>query len=181
VSDEIDRLRAAATRALEQLDRGELEEARRTLLALVPAAPAARGLEEAVGDDEIDDALAAAEPEREEMLDANRIAEQAMVAAMGEAFTDGGEGFGPVAHPSFATETMAALLERQGDREGAQAVRAAIRGGRTPQPLPEVAAADAAREQAEASTGGRERSRARRRHQIATLERWLRNLGRGLA
>lgn len=149
---------ARATAALAALDLGRDAEARRLLEALVePAAESALGLD-AIADGELEDAFAEAEPEAEAMRDANQLAYDAIRAAA----LDAPEGVAPADPDSpFHTRTMAALLERQGDREAAASIRSALER-REPADAPEPV------------RGGR-----RRADWIRTLERWLERTRRG--
>ncbi|MCP4040105.1 MAG: hypothetical protein GY733_24380 [bacterium] len=74
--------------------------------------------------EEIDDAFAAAEAQRSEMVSANELAEAAVLDVEDDGSDPGA--YRPSEHPVFTTETMAGLLEGQGDAEGAEEVRAAI-------------------------------------------------------
>jgi hypothetical protein len=69
---------------------------------------------------------------------------------------------------AFATRTMADLLERQGDAEGAARIRAGLEDV--------VAAAPVDHPVSEGTPGGRPS----RRQVIARLERWLQNLQGGI-
>jgi hypothetical protein len=162
--------------AFSLLDQGDVEAARSVLLdracelyaeGELPAAPArdglpadagASGFEGEVTDGELESAFDAAEPVLDELIDANRVAEVAMrVADLDEPEVDGGA----AADPIFATQTMAELLERQGDSEGASRIRASL------ETWDEVDTAAPAAGPVESN----ERERA-----IATLESWLANL-----
>ncbi|MEM7412956.1 MAG: tetratricopeptide repeat protein [Myxococcota bacterium] len=120
---------------------------------------------EGVSEHEFERAFAAATPEIEEMITPDRVAEEAAIQAdAGWAGDDppiaevAGD---PLAdNPTFATETMAALLERQGDSEGAARIRANLEDVPTAEPV----AAPLLRE---APVGT-----------LATLERWLDNARR---
>jgi hypothetical protein len=151
---------ARATAALALLDLGRDAELRRELEALVaaPLAPAADSLD-VLDEGEIEQAFADAAPEQGAMQDANEIAFDAMRAAA----LDGPELVDPTAAGSpFATRTMAALLEQQGDRESAAEIRARL--ARRPFPSDDEPAPRAGR---------------RREDAIRTLERWLEQLRRG--
>lgn len=108
------------------------------------------GLLGGIDDDELEDAFENAEARRDEMIDANHVAEAAL-----HAVEDGGpEGvWMPEADSPFATGTVADLLERQGHPESARELRGALSPEAPPAP------------------GQRERI-------LATLERWLDNLRR---
>lgn len=115
--------------------------------------------------DEIDEldfdrAFEGAQADASAMLDADRVAQQ----AMREAALDAPEDLLPEADSPLATRTMAELLEKQGHVERAEALRAAID------------ARVAAPRGAAPPPAERERARV-----IATLERWLENLGGGRA
>jgi len=141
--------------------------------------------EQAIDDDELEVAFADAESVPEEMLDANRIAVQAIVA--GE--LDAPEGLvqeeqapgSPVAEedfqieeaPAFATETMARLLAEQGDVSGAETIRERI-GARGEGPV--AGASPAATNIAPVGSAA-----ARHRRILSTLEIWLENLQRNSA
>jgi hypothetical protein len=119
------------------------------------AAPAALA---ALGDDELEHAFEAAEAQPDEMHDANHVAAAALEQI------EGGvpEGVDLTSRPSpFATETVADLLERQGQRQRADQVRTAAR------------ARGQFREQ--------RLDEARRERVVATLSRWLDNLRRRTA
>lgn len=136
-----------------------------------------------LGDSELDLAFAQAESDREQMHDANRVAQLVLDRADREASFEAND------HPIFATETMADLLEGQGDREGARAIRRALHMG------PQAADGEGA---PAAWTGGSaeswlsgepaaerdDDSEARMSHDartLATLERWLDNVRRDVA
>ncbi|RIK91059.1 MAG: hypothetical protein DCC71_25305 [Proteobacteria bacterium] len=153
---------ARATLALALLDLGRDGEARRELEMLTaepaPAPMAALPIDE----DELDEAFAVAAPEEDAMHDASEVAYEAMRAAD----LDAPElGDAPAPDSPFHTATMAALLERQGDADGARAIRAALSQRAAP--------ADPTRENAESGRGRR------KGHVIRTLERWLERLQRG--
>ena len=95
---------------------------------------------EGVADDELEAAFAQAESLPDEMLDANRIAAEAIVDgdlhepegfALGEAeaFEPAGDDFQLDEAPAFATETMARLLADQGDERAASAIRERMAAG----------------------------------------------------
>lgn len=112
----------------------------------------------ALGDDELEYAFETAEAQADEMHDANHVA-----AATLERVEEGApEGVDLTSAQSpFATETIASLLEQQGQRQRADQVRTAARtrGQFREQRLDE----------------------ARREHVVATLSRWLENLRRRTA
>ena len=150
------------------LDQGRTDEARREFEHVVdglsaaagPARPAAQSMPpqasvlggDALRDEELDEAFARAEADPDQMLDATTVARR----ALREADLDEPEALSSNPDSPFATSTMATLLEQQGDREGAEAIRAALSPN------------------ARSATGGRAR-------RISTLERWLENLRRDRA
>ncbi len=122
-----------------------------------PGEPAPLALA-ALEDGELEDAFDAAEAQRDEMHDANHVAAAAL-----ELVEDGvpeGVDLTSVESP-FATETVATLLERQGQRDRADEVRSAarLRGQFREQRLDD----------------------ARRERVVETLTRWLDNLRRRTA
>ncbi len=163
-------LEKAVARSLELLELGETQEARRELeRALAPGGPSGVAplaeFSEGVSDQELDHAFEAAEPETDQMLDADRVAQVAMRQA-DEAL---GEDLAPdEVGTTFATRTMADLLERQGDVEGAARIRASLAEA--------VAEAPLGQPVSEGTPGGRPS----RRQVVATLERWLENLRGGI-
>jgi len=166
--DRLAQLEKAVARSLELLELGETDEARLELgRALAPGGPSGvpplEELSEGVSDQELDHAFEEASPETDQMLDADRVAQVAMRQA-DEAL---GEDLAPdEVGTAFATRTMADLLERQGDAEGAERIRASL-----------VEGAEAADHPAwEAAPGGRPS----RKQVIATLEHWLENLRGGI-
>jgi hypothetical protein len=164
------RLEKAVARSLELLGTGETQKARLELeRALAPggpsAAPPLAAFSGGVSDQELDHAFEAAEPETDQMLDADRVAQ----VAMRQADEELGEDLAPdEVGTAFATRTMADLLERQGDEEGAERIRAGL--------ADEVGAGPLDHPVSEGRPGGRPS-----RHQvISTLERWLENLRGGI-
>jgi len=144
---------ARAAAALALLDLGRDAEARRFLAMLIGGAPESESPADefaALDDGEVERAFEDASPEPEAMHDANEVAFEAMREA---------ELLAPEADPAspFRTRTMASLLERQGDRDAARAIRASL----TP------------RQEAAPSRGRR------RDDVLGTLERWLGRLRRG--
>ncbi len=88
-----------------------------------------------LGSDEIDEAFASAAPDPDGMLDVNEIAPDLapdLATGGGDGLEDDGhaDGHDGATHPSrrapYETETMASLLEIQGDREGADEIRAQL-------------------------------------------------------
>jgi hypothetical protein len=150
-------LAARATAALAALDLGRDAEVRRLLESLVarPAELVDDG--SGIGDSELDLAFAEAAPEMEVMRDANALAFDAIRAAA----LDAPEGLAaPDPESPFHTRTMAALLERQGDRATADSIRVSL--ARREHGAPRDAAP------------GR-----RREDRIRILERWLERTRRG--
>jgi tetratricopeptide (TPR) repeat protein len=143
------RLRVALALAL--LDQQRADAAREELeRVLAEAAESPAELSE----QELETAFEHAEPEAEHMMDADRVAEQALrEAELGPA----DEIAAPGAQDSpFATRTMAELLERQGDRAGAERIRSRL---------------GPSRESSAAAPGNDPRGRV-----VRELERWLANL-----
>ena len=159
------RLERALRRGIELLERQRPEEARRALAdAMADGVPADMRAGGAIGrepdpdggvtDLELDRALARAEPVADEVVDADRVAREAIRAVDRELLGD------PADPPArFATGTMADLLERQGDVEGARRIRESL-------------------VQREARRDGAPglRPRTDRAQMLATLERWLDNV-----
>ena len=146
---------ARAALALALLDLGRDSEARRqlaTLIGDVPEPVYSPFEHGTIDDGELESAFHDASPEPEAMRDANEVAFEAMRVA---------ELLAPEADPAapgspFHTRTMAALLESQGDRSAARAIRASLA---PPQEAPR---------------------RGRRKDDVLhTLERWLGRLRRG--
>jgi hypothetical protein len=163
-------LEKAVARSLELLETGETQEARLELeRALAPGAvSAAAPLAEfsgGVSDQELDHAFEAAEPEMDQMLDAERVAQVAMRQA-DEAL--GAELAPDEVGTAFATRTMADLLESQGDAQGAERIRAGLGADPAPAPLDHPV------------SEGRPGGRPSRQQVISTLERWLENLRGGI-
>ena len=126
---------------------------------------------DAVDDEEVEAAFALAEPIEDEMIDANQIAQEAMRASQ----LDEPEGFRVEETPAFATATMARLLDEQGDRAAAEAIRHRLdsSGEFTAGEL-DAAVVPAAVAEALGTNGFGASSRV-----LATLESWLDNLGGG--
>jgi hypothetical protein len=169
--------------------------------------PGFADLAESLGDDELEQAFASAEPEIESMLSPNRMAEQVLLdhapveeaddadaraATLDAAWDDGADedaadddALAGAPSPLFRTATMAELLARQGDEAGAEAIRrelsrgAASGTGERPVDAAVVPAPEGAPHPAEASFTA-ERG-GRRTRILATLERWLQNIQRGQA
>ena len=156
VRDRVVVLEEAVARSLELLEHGRFGEARE---ALADALGRGTG-DPAVTDHELEAAFAAAETERECMVDADSIARAAIRQAdcepadeIGFAAVDGDRASGEApGNGRFATATMADLLERQGDVRGADRIRAEL--------------------EPSAERGGAQS----RENVVDTLERWLENL-----
>lgn len=127
------------------------------------------GPTEGVADAELDAAFEGAEALRDEMLDANQLAEE----AMRQGRLDAPEGFKLDATSTFATETMARLLDTQGDAQAADAIRERIGANAPAEPLRGAAGASPAGEVAAEGLGGTPPDRV-----LAVLESWLDNLQR---
>jgi hypothetical protein len=163
-------LEKAVARSLVLLELGEMQEARRELeRALAPRGPSGvpplAEFSEGVSDLELDHAFEAAEPQTDQMLDADSVAQVAMRQA--DEALDGDRAPDELGS-TFATRTMADLLERQGDAEGAARIRAGLADA--------AAAAPVEHPMSEGTPGGRPS----RRQVIARLERWLGNLRGGI-
>jgi hypothetical protein len=211
--DRLEQVLEQASLALAGLERGDVEDARLALVSLLqPQAPASlvetEALEELadshgeadepagwdiappparseplqfaddVGDSELDLAFAEAESDPEEMHDVNRVAERVLEQAEREG------AFEANAHPIFATETMAELLEGQGDSQGAQAIRAALHvGGSAADEVEQFSARTAGRSGGGPAGSGAELDArlSQSARTLATLERWLDNVRRDVA
>ena len=169
-------LEGSVALALALLDQGRGEDARRELASRAAESLAALGSEmpefpvseviapPAISSDfdlevtegELERAFAAAEPDRDEVVDADRVAQD----AMHEADLALPEVASPVSDPVFATRTVAALLERQGASDTASQIRATLEAD------------------AEGADATSPRDRDRRERTIAILESWLANLRR---
>lgn len=160
---------ALVSRALGLLDDGSIADARELLAAALaeatgerlwaPVRHAADGFEP-IGDAEFDSAFEDARPETDSMIDADGIAFEAILRAK----LDAPENVSlPGSDSPFHTRTMADLLERQDDIEGARAIRAALEEGAC---------------KAETAAGNASSAAARTRS-IQTLERWLARLRGG--
>jgi hypothetical protein len=128
-------------------------------------------------DVEIDRAFESAEAQPDEMVDANKVVEEALRR---EDLHEPEVDLSPLsASPTFATRTMANLLELQGDRAGADAIRSAlaldasgeIDAAEVPK-APEVGVLS----DVVSGRGPVERARV-----LSTLENWLQNIRRGVA
>jgi len=155
--------------ALVLLDQGRLADAREELGACAAQLLTASGRGTATGfpgealfgdefaaevtEGELERAFEAAETDRDQVVDADRVAQDAMRAA--DLATP--ETNSPVPDPIFATRTMADLLERQGDARGASQIRASLQADRPP-------------------ASARGRGSVGRERVVAVLEGWLANL-----
>jgi tetratricopeptide (TPR) repeat protein len=174
--------------SLALLDLGHVDEARAELIQVLETIPdhalaenalrhaASRGYaaieeqEETSGplsdlaEDELENAFQDAEAQSDEMLSASHV----VAAAVRGVEQDGPEGVMPFpADSSFATETVASLLEQQDHLGEAQAMREVFRAPAASLTLdtePDVSLPDTVNDRARL---------------IATLERWLENLRRG--
>ncbi len=148
------RLEQAVQRALDLLDADRPDDARSELARAFAAVPERAGLREGVTDLELDRAFDRAQPVAEEVVDADRVAREAILEVDRELLEERSE---PPA--AFATSTMAELLERQGDLDGARRIRDAL-----------------ARREPRRETAPRLRARPDRARVLGTLERWLANV-----
>jgi hypothetical protein len=137
--------------ALALLDQRRFEFAREELVRGLEAAAAAPA---ELSEQELSDAFEQAEPETEHLVDADRVAQQ----ALREVELGPTDEISPARESDslFATHTMAELLERQGDRAGAERIRSRL---------------ERTRGDLEAAGGGEPRGRV-----VRELERWLANL-----
>jgi len=137
-----------------------------------PEAPVAAPPELVVVDEEIELAFEAAETDPDEMVDATRVAQQAMRA--GDLLEPEG-GFTPTLHPDFATQTMADLLEDQGDTDAAARIRTSL------ERLPETPEAVLQAVPPAPPAASQPPGAARRERIVRTLESWLDNIRREVA
>jgi hypothetical protein len=129
--------------------------------------------EEGLDDAELDAAFDSAEPVRDEMLDATRVAQEAMRAGK----LDEPEGFSIDTAPNLASETMARLLEKQGDPGTADAIRERLQSdGPARLDAAEMPADPASSQSAAPAANGSSVHPPDR--VLATLEAWLANLQR---
>ena len=160
----------SATLALALLDQGREQEARRVLEARigdafaeldppripVPATPdPAEVFGGSLTEPEFERVFAAAETDREQLIDADRVAEEALHRVHPAPVDE----IAASAESPFATHTVANILESQGDPQAASLLRASLTRG------DDGGAAPAA------GGGGGRRA-------IAKLEQWLENLRR---
>lgn len=149
-----DRVEASVVLCLALLDQGRDAEMRRELERaaddFLAAEVAAGEYSEAISDGEVERAFDHAEADVEEVLDADRVAQEAMAQA-------------DLALPEgFHTSTMADLLEAQGDVSGAERIRSAL------QSAPEAADAGEGLFPLDGPVD--------RQKTLETLERWLSNV-----
>jgi hypothetical protein len=151
LAEDPDSLPLRVALALALLDQRRFEFAREELVRGLEATAAAPA---ELSEEELSDAFEQAEPETEHLVDADRVAQQALrEAELGPA-----DEISP-AHQDdslFATHTMAELLERQGDRAGAERIRSRL---------------ERSQSDSEDAGGGDPRGRV-----VRELERWLANL-----
>jgi len=128
---------------------------------VVEPAPLAAGFDVDVTEGEIAQAFDSAEPDQDQVVDADRVAQD----AMRDAALDQPEAVSVSSGRMFATQTMAELLERQGDAEGAAQIRVTLE------------------EDAGPFDSGADLNRLdppdRRERVITVLEHWLENLRGG--
>ena len=128
--------------------------------------PGAEALGASLSSSELDRAFADAETDREQMITPDSVAEEAALRIDGSFALES-----PLeAGGAFATRTMADLLERQGDPDGAARIRARLDGAKR---RDEGTQRDAA--EGGSAPGA---SRGTRTSTIAVLERWLGNARR---
>jgi len=170
--------------ALALLDLGETDAAREQMKKILEPllAPHRRVVETAapavdlslgLADDEIDRAIDRAEARPEEMISANRMAERVLLEEV--PLEDADEDFDLLGSSTFSTPSMARLLERQGDLEGARGILRSLEA----QGAKETETGAAGK--AVAVDAPESRGRGGRKRIVATLERWLGNLQRGAA
>ncbi|HVN36634.1 MAG TPA: hypothetical protein VMW19_00500 [Myxococcota bacterium] len=160
---------ARALLALVLWDQGRDDEARGELsrigARILAARAAAAADDAALSDAELEVAFAEAETDADALIDPDRVAAEAIEradAGAHEGLREDAEA-ADVPGQAFVTETMARLLDRQGDARGAARIRAAL-AAENPPP--------------------RDRRRMRvqqRARTVAVLERWLANLRRDWA
>ena len=153
-AERLARLEQALQHCLELLEADRPEEARRELALAVGARSGLGTLDGDVTDLELERAFDRAQPVADEVVDADRVAREAIREVDRELL---GERAEPPA--AFATGTMAELLERQGDVEGARRIRESL-----------------AHREVRRETPPRLRARPDRARVLATLEQWLGNV-----
>ncbi len=163
IDEDPDSPEGAIVMALVLFDQGRVEDARRVIekwadanlgVEVTDDSTSAADFGGEVSDGELETAFASAETDRDEVIDADAIAQQAML----DAKIDPADEF-PASDSSFATRTVADLLSRQGDEHGASRIRAMVD-----------------------STAGDAAAAARNRNakKIQRLERWLSNIQGGV-
>jgi len=155
-AERLARLEQAMRRCLELLEADRSEEARRELAQAVAPRSEPSALDGDVTDLELEHAFDRAHPVADEVVDADRVAREAIREVDRELLAERAE---PPA--AFATGTMAELLERQGDVEGARRIRESL-----------------AHREVRRETPPRLRPRPDRARVLATLEQWLGNVRR---
>ena len=154
LEERLARLEQGVAESLDLLESGRSEAARLLLTALVVSPASAP--ETGITDAELETAFANAEPETDQMHHADDVAQQAILQADLALEAEGRMAPDEVGE-HFATETMAQLLEKQGDTPGAGRIRAAL----------------------DAHDRSEIERRPNRGKAVATLERWLGNLRGG--
>lgn len=171
------RLEAAVGRSLELLGGGLAEEAQRELARVAGPTSAPPDVNGGISELELEEAFESARAETEQMRDADQVAREALLATgehlpeldtpppwenSEDSAWEEDELAVSELPPSFATATMAELLESQGDNEGASRIRAGLAGPAAHSTPPPSA-------------------RPGRRQVIETLEFWLDNVRRARA
>ncbi len=159
-AERLARLEQGVAQCLNLLEQGQVDQARRVLASLAGDAAApelpvtAPDLSTDLSDQELDAAFEAARPDPEQVVDADRVAQEAMREADRALAQERALDLGP----SFETRTMADLLEQQGDARGATRIRERLETAASVDPAPAQA------------------GRPRRQRVVSNLERWLDNL-----
>ncbi len=154
------RLEQGVAHCLNLLEQGQVDQARRVLASLAgdaagPEFPVtAPDLSADLSDQELDSAFEAARPDPEQVVDADRVAQEAMREADRALAQERALDL----DRTFETRTMADLLEQQGDARSATRIRERLESGASDGPAP-------------AQTGRPSRQRI-----VAQLERWIGNL-----
>ena len=154
-AERLARLEQAVRRCLELLESDRAAEARHELAQAMAPRSEPGALTGDVTDLELEHAFERAHPVVDEVVDADRVAREAIREVDRELLAR--------AEPpaAFATGTMAELLERQGDAEGARRIRESL-----------------AHREVRRETPPRLRPRPDRARVLATLEEWLGNVSR---
>jgi hypothetical protein len=154
-AERLARLEQALRRCLELLESDRAEEARHELVHAMAPRSEPSALAGDVTDLELEHAFERAHPVADEVVDADRVAREAIREVDRELLAR--------AEPpaAFATGTMAELLERQGDAEGARRIRESL-----------------AHREVRRENPPRLRPRPDRARVLATLEEWLGNVCR---